>query len=422
MEAIARSSTIASERPGPEALPPDAGPRAKVRRATDLLLVVLFVGAIFAPLVGVKIGRHGWDIAQRAENRRMVAEPSLLRMRELHVNTTKQRLKALAKFPGEFKYYFSDHFGFRSLLIRTHGLMMVKGLGVTSNPSVILGKDGWLYLAGDKSLEDWRNIDPFTPAELESWRQMLESRSRFCADRQIPYLVVFAPSKYDIYPEYMPDELTQVRRESRLDQLVAYLAERHSPVQVIDLRAVLLSAKSSGLRLFQKTDTHWNDWGGWLAYHAIMSAVTDRLPTARVLQIEEFDPITTIRPGMDLAGLLGLNDVLSEESFDLRPKITLRLPHVEQNMVEPIVVNAGARGGPSVVMFRDSFMTNVLRWVAESFGRGVYLWEDGFDSKLVEAEHPDIVLQEFAQRKLMQSIDVMNKTQQVDPSLLPRSR
>ena len=422
MEAIARSSTIASERRVPEAPPPAAGPRAKVRRGADVLLVVLFLGANFAPLVGVKIGRHGWDIAQRAENRRMVAEPSLLRTRELHIATTNGKLKALAKFPGEFKYYFSDHFGFRSLLIRTHGLMMVEGLGVTSNPSVILGKDGWLYLASDKSLEDWRNIDPFSGAELESWRQMLESRSRFCADRGIPYLVVFAPSKYDIYPEYIPDELTQVRRESRLDQLLAYLAERHSSVQVVDLRDALLGAKGPGIRLFQKTDTHWNDLGGWLAYHAMMSAVTDKLPTARVLQIEEFDRVTTIRPGLDLAGLLGLNDVLSEESFDLRPKFSLRLPDVEQNMVEPIVVNAGAKGGPSVVMFRDSFMTNVLPWIAESFGRGVYLWEDGFDQKLIEAEHPDIVIQEFAQRKLMQSIDVMNKTQQVDPSLLPRSR
>jgi hypothetical protein len=299
---------------------------------------------------------------------------------------------------------------------------MVRGLGVTSNPSVILGKDEWLYLANDGSLEDWRNIDPFTSAQLESWRQMLESRSRFCADRGIPYLVVFAPSKYDIYPEYMPDELTQVRHESRLDQLLAYLAERRSSVEVVDLRTALLSAKGSSIRLFQKTDTHWNDLGGWLAYHAMMSAVTERLPTARVLQIEEFDAVTTIRPGMDLAGLLGLNDVLSEESFDLRAKFPLRLPHVEQNMVDPIVVNADAQGGPSVVMFRDSFMTNVLPWVAESFGRGVYLWEDGFDPKLIEAEHPDIVIQEFAQRKLMQPIDVMNRTQPVDRAALHPTR
>ena len=418
MEAIARSSTTASNLPAPHVPPYDAGPRAKVRRAADFVLVVFFIAAIFAPLVGVKVGRHGWDISQRAENRRMIAEPSLLRMREQHITTTKGQLKALAKFPGEFKYYFSDHFGFRSLLIRTHGLMMVRGLGVTSNPSVILGMDEWLYLANDGSLEDWRNIDPFTSAQLESWRQVLESRSQFCADHGIPYLVVFAPSKYDIYPEYMPDELTQVRRETRLDQLLAYLAERHSSLQVVDLRDALLGAKGSSIRLFQKTDTHWNDLGGWLAYHAMMSAVTDKLPTARVLQIEEFDAVTTIRPGMDLAGLLGLNDVLWEESFDLHPRFPLRLPHVEQNMVQPIVVNADAKGGPSVVMFRDSFMTNVLPWVAESFGRGVYLWEDGFDQKLIEAEHPEIVIQEFAQRKLMQPIEVMNKTQVINPASL----
>lgn len=419
MEAIARSSTIASERPAPQT-PPGAGPRAKARRATDGLLVVLFVAGIVAPLVGVRIGNHGWDIAQRAENRRMMNEPSLLRLGELHINTAKGRLKALLKFPGEFKYYFSDHFGFRSLLIRTHGLMMVEGLGVTSNPAVILGKDGWLYLANDGSLEDWRNIDPFNEAELESWRQMLESRSRFCADRGIPYVVVFAPSKYDIYPQYMPDALTQVGHRSRLDQLLTYLAQTHSSLHVIDLRPPLLNARAPGLRLFQKTDTHWNDLGGWLAYHAIMSEVTDKLPTACVLQVEDFEVVTRTRPGMDLAGLLGLNDVLREESFDLRPRIPLRLPHVEQNMVQPIVVDADAKGGPSVVMFRDSFMTNVLPWVAQSFGRGVYLWEDGFDQKLIESEHPDIVIQEFAQRKLMQPISVINKVQPV--TIPPRNR
>ena len=393
-----------------------------MRRATDALLVGLFLIGVFAPLIGVRIGRHGWDIAERAENRRMVAAPSLLRLRELHIDSARGRLKALAKFPGEFKYYFSDHFGFRSLLIRTHGLLMVNGLGVTSNPAVILGKDGWLYLGNDGSLEDWRNIDPFSPADLEQWRQMLESRNGFCAERGIPYLLVIAPSKYDVYPEFMPDELTRVRQECRLDQLVRYLAEHHSPVPIVDLRKPLIEAKSSGVRLFQKTDTHWNDRGGWLAYQAMMAAVKEKLPSARVLSDSEFEPIKTIRPGMDLAGLLGLNDVLSEESLDLRPKVSLRLPHVEQNMVQPIVVDAGPSGGPSVVMFRDSFMTNVLPWVAESFGRGVYLWEDGFDQKLVEAEHPAVVIQELAQRKLMQPLSVINKVQPVQLERLPVAR
>lgn len=406
MEAIAPSSTIASDRPAATA-------RSAIRRGFDAAVVALFLLGLALPLLGVRIGNHGWDIASRAENRRMADEPTLLRLQDAHVTSTGGKLKALARFPGQFKYYLSDHFGFRSLLIRAHGLLMVKCLGVTSNPAVILGKDGWLYLGNDGSLEDWRNIDPFTPAQLEQWRQMLEARDRFCRTRGIPYLFVVAPSKYDIYPEHMPDALTQVRRECRLDQLLEYLRSTHSPVQVLDLRAPLLAAKPDGVRLFQKTDTHWNDRGAWIAYKAIAMAAKAHVPGVRILAEEDFVPATRVRSGMDLAGLLGLNDVLSEQSLDLIPRIPLRLPHVEQNMVEPITTEPTASGQPRMVMFRDSFMTTVLPFLAESFGRGVYLWEDGFDPSVIRAEHPDIVIQQFAQRKLMRPVQELQQTRPV---------
>lgn len=384
-----------------------------IRRGSDALLVALFLAGLWLPLVGVRLGGHGWDISARAENRSMAAVPTALRTKDAHITSARAKLKALAKFPGEFKYYLSDHFGFRSLLIRAHGLLMVKALGVTSNPAVILGKEGWLYLGNDGSTEDWRNLEPFTARELEQFRRMLESRNEFCQKEGIPYIVVVAPSKYDIYPEYMPDNLTRVRDECRLDQLLVYLRERHSPVRILDLRGPLLEAKQSGVRLFQKTDTHWNDRGAWVAYRAIMEAVKRKVPQARILPESDFEAMTTNRPGMDLAGLLGLNDVLHEQSLDLRPRIPLRLPHVEQNMVEPINVAPDAPGEPKVVMFRDSFMTTVLPFIAQSFGRGVYFWEDGFDQKVVQTEHPDIVIQELAQRKLMHDAPFLEKTQEV---------
>jgi len=208
----------------------------------------------------------------------------------------------------------------------------------------------------------------------------------------------------------MPAQLTQVHRECRLNQLLKYLREHNSPVQIVDLRPPLLAAKAAGVRLYQKTDTHWNDRGGWIAYQAMMEAVTSRVPSAKALSISDFDLMATIRPGMDLAGLLGLNDYYSEQSLDLRPKIPLRLPRVQQNDVTPITVNSRAGSQPRIVMFRDSFFTNVLPWVAESFGRGVYLWNDDFDTKLIDAEHPDIVIQQWAQRKLMKPLRRVNGT------------
>jgi hypothetical protein len=244
----------------------------------------------------------------------------------------------------------------------------------------------------------------------------MEERNAFCTARGIPYLFVVAPSKYDIYPQYMPDNLTRIGTTCRLDQLLDYLRQTQSPVRVLDLRDALLKAKEDGTRLFQKTDTHWSDRGAWVAYQAMMNAVKPIVPNVRVLDSTEFEPVLRIRPGMDLAGVLGLNDVLVEESFDLRPKIPLRLPDVVQDVVDPITVEATGAGQPRIVMFRDSFMTTVLPYIAESFGHGVYFWEDGFDQKVIEQERPDIVIQQIAQRKLMRRASVLLKTQNVQSS------
>jgi len=361
--------------------------------------VAIFLAGICAPLFGVRLGNHGWDVGLLAD-RRKNAEPLLLRMHEAHVSGPVATMKAAAKFPGQFKYYLSDHFGFRNLLIQLHGMLMVEGLGVTSNQSVVLGKDGWLFLASEGSLDDYRHANPFTKAELESWRQILEARQRWCAARGIAYLVVFAPSKHSIYPEEMPDVYTRLAQPSRLPQLVDYLKENHSPVQILDLTQPLLEAKRDGTRLYQKTDTHWNDRGAWVGYQAIMAAVGKQVPGARVLSASDFDAMTTVVAGMDLAGQLGLNGVLQEQRLDLKARIPLRLPYVEQDVVEPFTVNAGAPGQPGVVVFRDSFLTQMLPWLVESFGRGAYFWQYGFNQKTVEAEHPAIVIQEIAERKL----------------------
>ena len=339
----------------------------------------------------------------------MAPLPALLRPQPL--STPREKVKAVAKFPGDFKYYLSDHFGLRNLLIRLHATVMVKGLGVSSSEAVTMGKDGWLYLANDGAIEDWRNTEPFTPAQIEGWRKMLEERQQFCAARGIPYLFVFTPSKHDIYPEYMPDRIPRFSTDSRVDQLIRYLKEEKSPVEILDLRGPLLKARKKGIRLFCKTDTHWNDRGAWVGYLAIMDAIHRRVPQIEPLPESDFEPFTVMKPAGDLSRLLGLQDALQEESLDLVPRIRLRLPpeSIEGDMTDPVTVNADPNAPklPRIVVFRDSFMTMLLPWVAQRFGRGVYLWEDGFDRSVIEAERPDIVVQEFTSRKLYRVLSTL---------------
>src|SRR5207249_4855988 len=128
-------------------------------------------------------------------------------------------------------------------------------------PSVILGRSGWLFFAGDEALASYRAVQPFTEVELAAWQRRIETRRDWLAERGICYLVVIAPNKETIYPEFMPESLNRVRPVTRLDQLVAHL-RAHSSVAVVDPRDALRTAKAGGI-LYLRTDTHWNDVGAW---------------------------------------------------------------------------------------------------------------------------------------------------------------
>ncbi|MFN8387050.1 MAG: hypothetical protein U0X92_11595 [Anaerolineales bacterium] len=54
-----------------------------------------------------------------------------------------------------------------------------------------------------------------------------------------------------------------------MDQVIAYL-RANGKQQVIDLRPALLTAKSER-QVYYATDTHWNDYGAYIAYSAIMN-------------------------------------------------------------------------------------------------------------------------------------------------------
>ncbi len=68
----------------------------------------------------------------------------------------------------EFHQLFSRPFGLRGTLIILQALLKVKVLGVSSSPEVVVGKNGWLYLAGDYSLDNHRGLHPFGERSLLS--------------------------------------------------------------------------------------------------------------------------------------------------------------------------------------------------------------------------------------------------------------
>jgi alginate O-acetyltransferase complex protein AlgJ len=372
---------------------------ARTKGWKDKALIAIFLVAISFPLVGSTF--HLDTAITLAENRRLASRP------ELKLDPT-----ALAEFPARFEAYFNDQFGFRRLLIQWQNLIKVAVLGVSPSPKVILGKNGWLYY-GDIELDYYRAIKPLTPKQLDDWRGLFESRRDWLLSRGIPYLVVIAPNKSTLYPEYMPASYNRLPRESRLDQLMAYLRSRSS-LKVVDLRPSLYAAKSRE-QVYYRTDSHWNNRGAYAGYTTIVRALTEWFPDFRAIPRSEFGEFKVSEPGRDLALLLGMRDYYWDEYFDIKrmtPSLAQETHEVDDPPAPPpkpwrsgpnFVFEHPDKKLPRAVVFRDSFATWLMPLLSEHFQRVVFCWQYILDKELVEQEHPDVVIQEMVERTLMAS-------------------
>ncbi len=359
--------------------------------AWERTLVAVFMAAILLPGIGTLLGVDRTSLS--GENRNLAAGPGL--------PTTWSAARA---FPDAFSRYFEDRFAFRARLVRWQARLRFQALHSSPTPDVVTGRDGWLYYAADGAREDFGRNEPFPAKELETWRLTLQHTQDWLAARGITYLFVIAPDKHAVYPEFLPRSLHPVRDGSRIDDLVGYLA-RHSTVHVLDLRPALLVAKTRE-RLYHRTDTHWNDRGAYVAYGQILERLRQRVPGLEPLGREAFEPREERSPGMDLAGMLGLTDVLSEEELILhprRPRVALTVdparpdPH---GMEARLITEIPGSQRPRALIFRDSFGSALIPFLSEHFSRAIYLWQYDVDPQIVATERPDVVIQEWVGRRL----------------------
>jgi len=317
---------------------------------------------------------------------------------------------ALASFPGAFDAYVSDHFGFRSLLVRLEARVAVLWLGVPPSPkvNVMVGRNGWLFFTGDQTIPYIEGTNLFGEAELRAWSVSLRQRNDWLARRGIRYLVVFAPGSPSIYPEFLPRWVRPSTRGTRLDQLMAAMSS-HPEVAVLDLRPSLVEVKKLAV-VYSPTDTHWNNLGSWAAYRAIMGRLSAWFPAAHVSPFDTFNVAWADGGGGDLAMMADIQGMIKEPMAWMAPKqgFQARATHASDydalrpwpRGMEPVITERRDAQIPRAVVFRDSFSMSVAPFLSEHFGRAVYLWIPEFEPSVIEREKPDLVIQEYAERLL----------------------
>lgn len=389
--------------PLPAARRQASGP-ARVRVPGRVMLVAIFVAAIVAPGLGLLLGVDRTTVSE-SEMRELAAWPRWSWARH-----------DVAAWPAAFQTYFEDHFALRSRLIDWRATLFWYGLGMSPNDQVIAGRQGWLFYAADGGLEDWTQAEPFTREELDVWRDTLVRRRAYLARRGIPFLLVIAPDKQMVYPEFMPSRLRRLRDDYRADQLIAHLRDRAPDIDVLDLRGPVIAAKSQDL-LYHRYDTHWNDRGGLVAYQAILRVARRWWPSLEPLDRSDFDTDPRV-PSGDRTTMLGLTDPgklampgLVRKGGD-RHRVVFPVVPDPYGEVGELVTEQPDRSLPRLMMFRDSFAGRLIPFLSEHFSRASYFWQNELDFDAIERDKPDLVIQEYVARHLVTFVPY--------PGIIPR--
>jgi hypothetical protein len=270
-------------------------------------------------------------------------------------------------------------------------------------PRVIVGEDGWLVFSGEMGIEDYQNTFLLKPKIQFEIRERLNTLNSQLSARGIKLLVVIVPNKNTIYPEIMPAEIPVINPKSRLDLLSAFLKQAPDGVQILDLRPVLLEAKKER-QIYYKTDTHWNDYGAYVGYKAIVTELQKTFPDMRVHPLEDFKYESLGMQSLDLAANTG-SFTYQEESFNLiGVRSASYIPLDLKNGRQVLVSTMPNSTQPRAVIYHDSFFFGMIPMIEDNFSRAVYVphytGDTVWNLKWIDAQQPDVVIIEFAERYL----------------------
>jgi len=375
---------------------------AGARRRVNGILVVLFLCIIALP-VGAMLAGYRSNMAD-TEQRTLAAFPKWSWSGD-----------DLTAFPVAFQAFFDDRFPLRDRLIRAHNQIKFSWLGSSPSQDVIRGRDGWLFLGYPTSVNNYLRRNLLSEARLNQATQILEARQDWLRRRGAQYLFVVVPDKYSIYPEQVPFAPADRRIPSRLDQLIDHLAE-HSDFRIVDLRSALLQEKPNQ-PLYYKTNTHWNAEGGYVGYREIMRRAGALLPSLPApLPRGDFQARPLLPKVQDLAKMLGMDASLKEagHALDRIGGACAQRHEISSSGVEklpeyrrPFNTTCNDRGLPRMVMFRDSFATELVPFLSEHFQHAIFEWRR-FDRRMVDwlvsRQHPHLFIEEVAERDLMRAI------------------
>jgi hypothetical protein len=316
-------------------------------------------------------------------------------------------IRQIETYPRAFEAYYNDNFGFRNLLIRAGGNFKTTLFKVSPLPEkAIIGKQNWIYLYGESfgiSQDIARKnllAQPVLTTVINGW---LERRA-LLKTKNIRYYQAIWPDKHNIYPEYLPFSVKMQMKDtlSKVDQMITALKEADSTVEIIDVRSDLIAAKSI-TQAYLKNDTHWNEYGAFVAYQKLIGRVAADYPTLHPKEVKDFDITWQDSGSGDLLQIMGMNStnvfidrVPGFKPLTFTPDI-VALPTDSYPASTEFFKNNKSENMLRVLVFRDSYTRALTNLINPHFLEVLYIWGN-YDQQIVDRYQPNIVIDAHVER------------------------
>jgi hypothetical protein len=363
-------------------------------RIGQICAVAIFALALVAPALGQIAG---WGTGGNAES---LAERPTFNPRNV------------SAFIDQSERWINDNFGLRQPLIQLNS-MLRSLVGASEWRSVLIGRDGWLFYRGDQIIEQDRGLENFSETDLSVYVSALDARRRWLERSGARMVMMVAPDKSTIYPEYMVPEMPQVA-PTRLDQLAAAIAG--TGVIFLDLRPVLRAAKSSG-PIYYKTDSHWTSLGAYVAANELLRVLHPIFP-----ELDSFPPGAwsfefafsaggDLMPAFDYPWDAHERVPIPVRNFPdrIRYRGSEPMPAIPKILgwshdLDGSIAVTALTERPKLLVIGDSYSVALLPFLQQAFSQVAFIAESRDSTfeeyRFVERYRPDIVLFEKVERYL----------------------
>lgn len=323
------------------------------------------------------------------ENRTLAAKPEF-------------SLENYLAYTGDYEAYINDNIPFREYLLLFYSGMDYVLFSRSQNNRVIIGLDDWLFY-GDKhdgnSIGDYEGTNLLGDEHLLTISQKCMEINDFLKSQGKEFVLFIAPNKERIYYERMPRQYGMPAEVYRTMQVVQYLRD-NTDIRVVYPYEELMNAKNDlQQNIYYKTDTHWNDIGGYIGACALLKELDIDMPDIFSEKIEISE--TGSKQG-DLATILNIGPLYmyNDSIYKVSGYETHNMSIKEWDFSNALIYHAENADPRKLYVYRDSFASSMADCIGAQFNDSYFRHQNTYSYDDFLEQNPDIFVYETVERNV----------------------